>query len=75
MDIKHTHDAVAVLTLGKDMVLRDYAQGAYRMRGIAKGQRIHLLVIPEVNDLISRELAMTNKVISLFLFVCLFVFF
>lgn len=77
MDIKHTHDAVAVLTLGKDMVLRDYAQGAYRMRGIAKvrrstnsahrfltfckGQRIHLLLIPEVRDLIRRELALAGE--------------
>lgn len=79
MDIGHTHDAVAVLTLGKDMVLRDFAQGAYRMRGIAAGQvcrcddgvgdvahcslsqRIHLLVIPEVRDLIRRELALADS--------------
>ena len=26
------------VTFGKDMVLRDLAQGAYRMRGIGKGQ-------------------------------------
>ena len=31
MDIKHTSDAVAVLTLGKDMTFRDYAQ--VRRRG------------------------------------------
>jgi hypothetical protein len=60
MDIGHTHDAVAVLTLGKDMVLRDFAQGAYRMRGIAQGQRIHLLIIPEVRDLIRRELVLAG---------------
>merc|ERR1712187_643466 len=34
MDIKHVYNATAVLTLGKDMVFRDYAQGAFRMRGI-----------------------------------------
>lgn len=57
MDIKQTVDARAVLTLGKDMVFRDYAQGAFRMRGIGKGQTITLLVIPEVNDLISKHVS------------------
>ena len=56
MDIQHTLNAKAVLTLSKDMVFRDYAQGAYRMRGINKGQTIHLMIIPEVCDLIAREL-------------------
>jgi len=40
MDIQQTIDARAVLTLGKDMTFRDYAQGAFRMRGIGKGQTI-----------------------------------
>ena len=40
MDIKHTASAEAVLTLSKDMTFRDYAQGAFRMRGIGAGQRI-----------------------------------
>lgn len=57
MDIKHVLDARAVLTLGKDMVFRDYAQGAFRMRGIARGQTIQLFIIPEVATLIRRELA------------------
>mmetsp|Transcript_74196 Transcript_74196/g.197960 ORF Transcript_74196/g.197960 Transcript_74196/m.197960 type:complete len:3050 (-) Transcript_74196:601-9750(-) len=56
MDIKHVVNAVAVITLGKDMVFRDYVQGAYRMRGIGVGQRVHIYMIPEVHDLILREL-------------------
>jgi hypothetical protein len=56
MDIKHIVNAVAVITLGKDMVFRDYVQGAFRMRGIGAGQRIHLYVSPEVADLLRREL-------------------
>ena len=56
MDIKHVVNAIAVITLGKDMVFRDYVQGAYRMRGIGAGQRIHLYMIPEVHDLVLREL-------------------
>ena len=34
------------------MTWRDYAQGAYRMRGIGKGQTIRMLVIPEVRSLV-----------------------
>jgi hypothetical protein len=56
MDIKHVVNATAVITLGKDMVFRDYVQGAYRMRGIGVGQKIHIFIIPEVAELIQREL-------------------
>jgi hypothetical protein len=56
MDIKHVVNATAVITLGKDMVFRDYVQGAYRMRGIGQGQKVHVFVIPEVKELINREL-------------------
>jgi hypothetical protein len=57
MDIKQAPIARAVLTIGKDMTFRDYSQGAYRMRGIGRGQRIHLIVIPEVAARITQELA------------------
>eukprot|EP01038_Epipyxis_sp_PR26KG_P004031 gene4031-5768_t len=56
MDIKHVVNATAVITLGKDMVFRDYVQGAYRMRGIGMGQKIHVYIIPEVKELMMREL-------------------
>jgi hypothetical protein len=61
MDIKQAVDARAALTLGKDMVFRDYAQGAFRMRGIGKGQTIHLVVTPEVLDLIVKNVAIGTK--------------
>ena len=56
MDIKHCLSARAALTLGKDMVFRDLAQGAFRMRGIGEGQTVSLLVIPEVKELMTRQL-------------------
>ena len=56
MDIKHVVNATAVITLGKDMVFRDYVQGAYRMRGIGNGQKIFVFIIPEVKELMEREL-------------------
>jgi hypothetical protein len=55
MDIRQSLNAVAVVTLGKDMTFRDYAQGAFRMRGIGKGQTISLYIIPEVLKLIEAE--------------------
>ena len=54
-DIPQTATANAVLTLSADLIFRDYAQAAYRMRGIGKGQKIVLFVIPEVQKLIELE--------------------
>jgi hypothetical protein len=55
MDIHQCIDARAALTLGKDMTFRDYAQGAFRMRGIGKGQTIELFIIPEVMRLVQEQ--------------------
>ena len=52
MDIPQYISARALLTIGKDMTFRDYAQAAFRMRGIAKGQTIQLLLTPEVAKLV-----------------------
>lgn len=82
MDIPQGAAARAVLTLGADLIFRDFAQvyheekarkqsfshlssrvaccnlqAAFRMRGIGKGQRIILFVIPEVERLKSNESA------------------
>uniref|UniRef100_M4BT13 ubiquitinyl hydrolase 1 n=1 Tax=Hyaloperonospora arabidopsidis (strain Emoy2) TaxID=559515 RepID=M4BT13_HYAAE len=60
MDIKQCVNARAVVTLGKDMTFRDYAQGAYRMRGIAAGQSICLFLIPEVENRINHEMKLAK---------------
>eukprot|EP00937_MAST-01D_sp_MAST-1D-sp2_P008070 g8070.t1 len=52
MDIKQAVQAEAVITVSKDMTLRDYAQGAWRMRGLSKGQRLHLYIGEEISQLI-----------------------
>ena len=66
MDIHHTLNARAVITLGKDMVFRDYAQGAFRMRGIGQGQTLAVYIIPEIQRLIQTHLesARTGKPIE-----------
>ena len=56
MDIKQAPAARAGVTLGKDMTLRDYAQGAWRMRQIGRGQRLSLLITPEVKKLVETSL-------------------
>ncbi|CAK0898464.1 unnamed protein product, partial [Prorocentrum cordatum] len=48
MDIPQVPNAIGVATLGKGMTLRDHAQAAWRMRKFGEGQKIVLLVIPEV---------------------------
>ncbi|KAG5189405.1 hypothetical protein JKP88DRAFT_301998, partial [Tribonema minus] len=57
MDIKQALSCTAAVTLGKDMTFRDYAQGSFRMRGIGKGQRVQVFIIPEVHQLMTDEVA------------------
>lgn len=63
MDILTAPCAKAVVTIGKDMNFRDYAQGAFRMRKVGKGQSIHLFVIPEVQTRIAAELGPSSSLI------------
>ena len=55
MDIAQAPGARAVVTIGKDMTFRDYAQGTFRMRGIGQGQTITVMLIPEVRDMIKAD--------------------
>lgn len=54
IDIRQPLDAVAAVTIGKDMTLRDYSQGCWRMRGIGRGQTVHVFLIREVVNLVKR---------------------
>lgn len=47
---------LVMLNALQDMTFRDYAQGSFRMRGIAQGQKIHLFIIPEVARLITTHI-------------------
>ncbi|OEH80097.1 EF hand family protein [Cyclospora cayetanensis] len=51
-DIRQAADGRAFLTLGKDCTFRDVAQGAFRMRGLGRGQTLHYLIPPGVAALI-----------------------
>ena len=56
IDIKQAGTARAAITVNKDSILRDYAQGAWRMRGIAIGQTLQLLVAPSFEARIKQTL-------------------
>ena len=51
--MKQHFTAKAAITLGKDLVFRDYAQGAFRMRGIETGQRLGVLIVPELLHIVA----------------------
>lgn len=53
MDIKQPTTCEAICTISKDTSWRDFAQAAYRMRGIGNGQRIRVAIIPECSRLIA----------------------
>ena len=47
-DVKQPFTGEAAVTLGKDMTLRDYKQGVWRMRGIGQGQSVCVVVVDEI---------------------------
>ena len=56
MDVKMGLHARAAITLSHQMTHRDFSQGAYRMRGIGKGQTLTILVTPEAKRMVRRTL-------------------
>lgn len=54
IDIKQSPDAHAAVTIGKDLTIRDFAQGCYRMRQLGRGQVVHCVWVPEVIKLVTR---------------------
>eukprot|EP00658_Telonema_sp_P-2_P081848 TRINITY_DN8499_c0_g1_i1.p1 TRINITY_DN8499_c0_g1~~TRINITY_DN8499_c0_g1_i1.p1 ORF type:complete len:1069 (-),score=314.54 TRINITY_DN8499_c0_g1_i1:392-3598(-) len=65
MDIKQFPSARAVVTIGKDMTFRDFAQGSFRMRNIGPGgQHVHLYIISEVAQRIRQELSQVEGLLT-----------
>ena len=63
MDIPQPIDGYAVATIGKDMTLRDFSQGCWRMRDLGQGQRVHVVVPCEVEKLM-KEVANTGALLK-----------
>ncbi len=55
-DIAQASQALAVATIGKDVTSRDLAQGIWRLRGLGKGQRIALVYLPAIAEILRQAL-------------------
>jgi hypothetical protein len=64
VDIAQAPTACAVVTVGKDTVLRDYAQGAWRMRRLGQGQTLRVWLIPEVARLVASTARLCRRPVS-----------
>jgi hypothetical protein len=51
-DIKQAPDAVALVTVGKSIVLRDLLQSVWRMRGLETGQKVRFIVEKDIEKII-----------------------
>ena len=57
IDIKLPRDALAVVTIGSDTNLRDYVQACWRLRQFGEGQRVEVLLVPEIRRLVTKYTA------------------
>ncbi len=55
-DIPQALDAIGLVTIGENMLLRDLLQSVWRLRGLDKGQRIQFIVTEKVKEMINQEL-------------------
>lgn len=59
-DVTQKLDAIGLVTVGRNLLLRDLLQNVWRMRGLADSQRVKFLVSKEVDRIIRQELKMTD---------------
>ena len=55
-DVTQKLDAISIVTIGRNMLLRDLLQSVWRLRGLAKSQRVRFLVSEEVAGIIRQKL-------------------
>lgn len=65
-------DAVAFVTVGKNITLRDMLQFVWRMRGLAGLQRIKFIVSQEVASIIRHDLGLTEDTKISFVYILAF---
>lgn len=63
-DVKQKPNAVAIVTIGGNMLLRDLLQAVWRLRGLEKGQRVKFVVSKEVESIIRQRLKIEPEVKS-----------
>jgi hypothetical protein len=60
-DVNQKLDAVSLVTIGRNMLLRDLLQAAWRLRGLDKSQRVRLLNTDEVMGIIRQKLNLSAE--------------
>lgn len=55
-DVPQKMDAISLVTIGRNMLLRDLLQSVWRLRGLAQAQRVRFLISEEVSDVIRQKL-------------------
>ncbi len=59
-DVPQKRDAVALVTIGRDMLLRDLLQSVWRLRGLDKSQRVRFVISKEVAGIIRQNLKLED---------------
>ncbi len=59
-DVPQKRNAVSLVTIGRNMLLRDLLQGVWRLRGLDKSQRVRFLVSDEVAGIIRQKLKLPD---------------
>lgn len=60
-DVPQKRDAISLVTIGRNMLLRDLLQSVWRLRGLEKSQRIRFVVSDEVAEVIRQTLNISHK--------------
>ena len=60
-DVSQKIKAVAIVTIGRNMLLRDLLQAVWRLRGLEKAQRIKFVLTDEVASILQQKLHITHK--------------
>lgn len=60
-DISQKRNAISLVTIGRNMLLRDLLQSVWRLRGLDKSQRVRFLVSEEVANIIRQTLKLREN--------------
>lgn len=60
-DVLQKRDAVSLVTVGRNLTLRDLLQSAWRLRGLDKSQRVRFVVTEEVAGIIRQSLNLNEE--------------
>lgn len=60
-DVTQKQNALSIVTIGPNMLLRDLLQSVWRLRGLDEFQKVHFILSREVAEIIRKTLGMSDK--------------